>query len=76
VRSGTISDDEAVGVLKRLPFADLGDSLVDHHRALRQGMPETVYGPGKSADQITRIVAELFAAGTDPVLVTRIDDDQ
>jgi NCAIR mutase (PurE)-related protein len=66
----------AVAQLSRLPFADLGGALVDHHRALRQGMPEAVYGPGKSPEQCVRIVDELLAHGTGPVLLTRAADDQ
>lgn len=76
VRTGTTSPDEAVGVLRRLPFADLGDAHVDHHRHLRQGLPEAVYGPGKSPDQCTRIVGELLAHGQGPVLLTRVDEAQ
>ena len=62
--------------LRRLPFADVGDALVDHHRTLRQGMPEAVYGPGKTPEQCVRIVGELLDHGTAPVLVTRASDDQ
>ena len=63
--------------LRSLPFADLGFARVDHHRALRQGMAETVYGPGKTAEQCAAIVAELLAQpGSSPVLLTRADDDQ
>ena len=51
VASGAVSPDEAVHRLRRLPFADLGFAKVDHHRALRQGLPEAVYGQGKSAAQ-------------------------
>jgi NCAIR mutase (PurE)-related protein len=76
LRSGALSADEAVARLRRLPFADIGDALVDHHRALRQGMPEAIYGPGKSAEQCVRIVAELLEHGSGPVLLTRADDDQ
>jgi pyridinium-3,5-biscarboxylic acid mononucleotide synthase len=76
VTSGRLDADEAVRRLRRLPFADLGDALVDHHRALRQGMPESVYGPGKSPEQCSRIVGELLTHGSGPVLVTRADDDQ
>jgi NCAIR mutase (PurE)-related protein len=76
VRAGTTHPDDAIGTLRRLPFADVGGALVDHHRALRQGLPEAVYGPGKSPEQVTRIVAELLAHGSDPVLVTRASDDQ
>jgi NCAIR mutase (PurE)-related protein len=76
VTAGRTSADDAVAALRRLPFADVGDALVDHHRALRQGMPEAVYGPGKSPEQVVRIVAELLAHGDGPVLVTRASDDQ
>ncbi|HET9092590.1 MAG TPA: 1-(5-phosphoribosyl)-5-amino-4-imidazole-carboxylate carboxylase, partial [Acidimicrobiales bacterium] len=60
VTSGAISPDEAVARLHRLPFAELGYAKVDHHRALRQGRPEVVYGPGKTASQCAGIVAELL----------------
>jgi NCAIR mutase (PurE)-related protein len=76
IRAGEMSADDAVARLRRLPFADLGDALVDHHRALRQGAPEAVYGPGKSAEQCVRIVGELLDHGSGPVLLTRAGDDQ
>jgi pyridinium-3,5-biscarboxylic acid mononucleotide synthase len=71
VRSGACAPDEALARLRRLPFADLGFAKVDHHRALRQGMPEAVYAPGKTADQCAAIVAELLAGGSGPVIMTR-----
>jgi len=73
VRHGSVDPDDAVARLTRLPFADVGDALVDHHRAIRQGMPEAVYGPGKSADQCVTIVGELLEHGAGPVLLTRAD---
>ena len=78
VRSGRIDADGAVRKLRRLPFADLGFARVDHHRALRQGAAEAVYGPGKTPAQCAEIVAELLADGatTSPVLLTRCDDEQ
>jgi NCAIR mutase (PurE)-related protein len=76
VRSGTVSPDDAVAQLSRLPFADLGIARVDHHRPLRQGMPEAVYGPGKAPDHCALIVDELLANGTGPVLLTRASDEQ
>ena len=77
VRAGALSADDAVRQLRRLPFADLGFARVDHHRSLRQGLPETVYGPGKSPEQCAAIVAELLAEpGSQPVLLTRADDEQ
>ncbi|HLN07192.1 MAG TPA: nickel pincer cofactor biosynthesis protein LarB [Acidimicrobiales bacterium] len=77
LRSGACSPDDAVRRLKRLPFAELGFARVDHHRALRQGLPEAVYGPGKSPAQCAAIVAELLAGGSGgPVLLTRADEAQ
>jgi NCAIR mutase (PurE)-related protein len=77
VRAGTITADDAVARLRRLPFVDLGFARVDHHRALRQGMPEAVYAPGKTPEQCASIVAELLAEeGGGPVLLTRADGAQ
>ena len=76
IRAGTTSPDDAVAQLRRLPFADLGDAFVDHHRALRQGIPEAVYAPGKTADQCVRIVGELLTHGSGPVLLTRAAQSQ
>jgi NCAIR mutase (PurE)-related protein len=77
VRQGALSPDDAVHRLRRLPFADLGFARVDHHRAMRQGLPEAVYGPGKTPQQCAEIVAELLAEpGSGPVLLTRAGDEQ
>lgn len=76
VSSGAMSPDEAVERLRRLPYGDVGDSLVDHHRHLRQGAPEAVYGPGKSPEQCVLVVEELLTHGTGPVLITRTTDAQ
>src|SRR4051794_3368914 len=76
VRAGTLSADDAVQELRRLPYADLGFARVDHHRALRQGRAETVYGPGKTPEQCAAIVAELLRSGDSPVLLTRATPNQ
>src|SRR5438046_2617533 len=77
VRSGAMSPDDAVARLRRLPFADLGFARVDHHRALRQGLAEAVYAPGKTPEQCAEIVAELLAEPADgPVLLTRANPEQ
>jgi NCAIR mutase (PurE)-related protein len=76
VRAGAVHPDDALAALRRLPFADLGFARVDHHRGLRQGLAETVYGPGKTPEQVAAIVAELLDGGASPVLVTRADDAQ
>ena len=76
VRSGEVPADDAVAALRRLPWADLGFARVDHHRALRQGTPEAVYAPGKTAEQCAAIVTELLAVPGGPVVLTRADKDQ
>jgi len=76
VRSGEVHPDDAVAELRRLPFADLGFARVDHHRPLRQGMPEAVYGPGKTPVQCAAIVGELLSHDEAPVVLTRASADQ
>ena len=77
VRAGVVQPDEAVARLRRLPFADLGFARVDHHRALRQGLAEAVYAPGKTTEQCAALVAELLAEDDrGPVILTRADDEQ
>ncbi|MET0663093.1 MAG: 1-(5-phosphoribosyl)-5-amino-4-imidazole-carboxylate carboxylase, partial [Ilumatobacteraceae bacterium] len=56
IRSGAVTPDDAVARLRRLPFADVEGASVDHHRHLRQGTPEAIYGPGKSPAQCARIL--------------------
>jgi NCAIR mutase (PurE)-related protein len=77
VRAGIMPADDAVALLRRLPYADLGFARVDHHRAMRQGLAEAVYAPGKTPEHCARIVEELLAVpGDTPVLLTRVDDAQ
>jgi NCAIR mutase (PurE)-related protein len=77
VRSGTVHPDDAAARLRRLPFTDLGFARVDHHRVLRQGVAEAVYGPGKTPEQCASIVAELLREPEGgPVLLTRSDEAQ
>lgn len=72
VRDGRISVDDAVLRLKSAPFEDLDFAKVDHHRALRQGAAEVIYGSGKTVEQIVRIAESLRSQGAETVLVTRI----
>ena len=74
VRRGELGPDDALERLAHLPFVDTPHARVDTHRALRQGLPEVVYGPGKTAAQIAEIVGAQRAAGLD-VLVTRIEPE-
>lgn len=71
VAEGRTDVDQAVDKLRDLPFADLGYATIDHHRALRVGMPEVVFGEGKTVEQLVGIVGELDRADQ-PVLVTRL----
>jgi NCAIR mutase (PurE)-related protein len=70
VREGAVSPEEAAARLATLPYEDLGFAKVDHHRALRRGFPETVFGAGKTPEQIAAIVERITARGQ-RVLVTR-----
>ncbi len=74
VREGTLSPDEAAKQLARLPYEDLGFAKVDHHRALRRGFPEAVFGEGKTSEQIVAIVERIVGHGQ-RALVTRTDPD-
>src|SRR5450631_4897136 len=75
VRSGVVSPARALERLKHLPFEDLGFAKVDHHRALRQGFAEVVFGKGKTARQVAEIVKSRLGRkpGRQNVLVTRAD---
>lgn len=75
VRSGELSVDDGLSRLATLPFEDVGEALIDHHRALRQGTPEVVFGAGKTAEQILRIAEGLLNAGHN-LLVTRLDAEK
>jgi NCAIR mutase (PurE)-related protein len=76
VRSGALTPEAAheriLQYLRQAPFEDLGFARVDHHRAVRQGFPEVVFGPGKTAAQIADISAKIVGAGHS-LLVTRTD---
>jgi NCAIR mutase (PurE)-related protein len=70
VREGTLTPDAAAKRLATLPYEDLGFAKVDHHRALRRGFPEAVFGAGKTPEQVVAI-AERILAHSQRVLVTR-----
>lgn len=71
-KEGECSLDEALERLRHLPFEDLGYARVDHHRALRQGFPEVVFGSGKTPEQIAGIAARLLERSAN-LLITRSD---
>jgi NCAIR mutase (PurE)-related protein len=69
IASGDLSVDQAIETLRDLPYEDLGHTKVDHHRQLRNGFPEVIYGAGKTPEQIATIFTALRRRGN--VLVTR-----
>lgn len=75
VARGEISVDEAMLVLKKAPFEDLGFAKLDYHRALRQGVAEIVYGAGKTPEQIKQIVQAMAEKGQETILITRMSDE-
>ncbi len=74
-RRGELSPDEAVERLRHLPFEDLGFAKVDHHRALRAGMPEVIFGQGKTPAQVAQIFSRLARASGN-LLATRASKEQ
>jgi len=73
VKLGRTSIDQAIARLKSLPFEDLGYARIDHHRSLRKGFPEVIWGEGKSSNQIFSIIKEMKSKGQN-VLITRLDE--
>jgi NCAIR mutase (PurE)-related protein len=75
VQSGKLELAEASERLKHLPFEDLDFAKVDHHRALRQGFPEVIFGKGKTPEQIAKIVRAMLVKkdSRHNILVTRAD---
>ena len=74
VRSGEVAVDAAVERVRHLPFEDLGFAKVDHHRALRHGMPEVVFAKGKTPQQVIAITSSLLEVSPN-VLVTRANPE-
>jgi NCAIR mutase (PurE)-related protein len=75
VRQGKLSPDEGVARLRHLPFEDLGFAKIDHHRGLRAGMPEVIFGEGKTPAQMAQIFARLAKQGGN-ILATRASKEQ
>jgi NCAIR mutase (PurE)-related protein len=74
VRAGEVAIDQALERVRHLPFEDLGFAKVDHHRAIRCGMPEVVFGKGKTPEQIVAIATHLLEKSGN-VLITRAGRD-
>ena len=67
-----LSIDAAMLRLKEAPFEDLGFAKLDHHRAVRQGIAEVIYGAGKTSEQIREIASAMYRHGQNTVLITRM----
>lgn len=74
VRSGEVGVEAALDRLKHLPYEDLGFAKVDHHRALRQGMSEVVFGQGKTAEQVAILAGKLLEHSRN-LLITRATEE-
>ena len=75
VRTGSTSVEGALDRLRHLPFEDLGFAKVDHHRAIRHGIPEVIFGKGKTAEQIIAIGRALLDRAQN-LLITRVAPEQ
>lgn len=75
VKSGDITISDALLKLKVQPFSDLGYAKVDHHRGIRQGVQEVIYGQSKSPQQICGIVENMLQTGASNILITRMSPE-
>ena len=75
VAAGERSVEDALLQLKEAPFEDLGFAKLDHHRALRQGAAEVIYGAGKTPEQILKITQAMLHHGQKTVLITRLSKE-
>jgi NCAIR mutase (PurE)-related protein len=75
VHAGSMSIEEAMAELRVLPYRDLGFATVDHHRHLRTGFPEVIFGESKTAAQIAEILTEVARGGAN-CLVTRVSEEK
>ena len=75
VKNGDVDVEEAVKALKMAPFEDLGYAKIDHHRAIRQGAAEVIYGAGKTPEQIVGIARVMRERGQRRILITRMSTE-
>lgn len=75
VQTGNVSINDAILKLKEAPYEDLGFAKIDHHRAVRQGMAEVIYGASKTPEQIIKIAQNMLEHGQKTVLITRMSQE-
>ena len=73
IKSGRVSEQEALKYLKNYPYEDVGCAKIDTQRALRNGAGEVIYGEGKTDDEILRIAEAIGARGQN-ILITRTNE--
>ena len=76
VQAGHMTPEAALKRLALAPYEDIGYAKIDHHRGLRNGTGEVIYGAGKNAAQIAAIAGRMVAAGGENILVTRLDEEK
>ena len=76
VRDGGMTPEAALELLAKAPYEDIGFARIDHHRQLRNGSGEVIYGAGKTAEQIAGIVRHMIDAGGENILITRMDEEK
>ena len=74
-KNNEISLEDALLELKKEPFEDIGYAKVDHHRKIRQGAAEVIYGEGKTPEQITGICSSMLKNGQKTILITRLSKE-
>jgi NCAIR mutase (PurE)-related protein len=75
VAAGRMTAIAAIRILRELPFEDLGFAKIDSHRSLRRGVPEVIFGEGKTAEQLATIGRRVLASGTN-LIITRLGEDK
>ena len=75
IHEGTLSVQEGVQRLRTLPFEDIGEAMIDHHRPLRKGFPEVIFGEAKDAEQVIKIMERMLEV-EETILVTRVDEEK
>ena len=76
VKTGELSVEDAVTKIRLMPFEDIGYAKIDHHRAVRQGVGEVIYGAGKTPEQIKGIARSMQNRGQKTILITRLDEEK
>ena len=75
IERGHITPEEGALKLKLMPFEDLGYAKIDHHRSIRQGQQEVIFGQNKTPEQIAGIVKAMESVGAKDILITRMSKE-